>query len=406
VRPRMIRNRMSALRGSRARRTRQILLPLLVILAVNSLLSGCTSYEAVETARYRGAQAGIEEGRRAGEAAGFRAGSNAAQVEAYRETLNKLISLGDHRRFPGNDIAVFFGFIIVGFGLQWIIFFIPRRAGYLLDIDWIVPPSEITEVDFAYSSSLDVNPRQASQPATGTMLIFFATLLSTIGCTGSEGSAWREGYDANYKAGYQEGWREGESRGRIEGQERGIAAAQIAVETGLAWQLYSPVALWALLIGAIIGVVAQHAILLRWRHSGCLCEVMAVAFVPAIKHSLSYSIFEKRRELMIGLDEEIRKIAAAKRLKCVKLKATREIVIRKLKAISSLEDFSQTRLLELARQELARIVDESEHEAMQIKQTNGVARPKPLPGWLPVKDAIQSMTKPACDEKKPIERIQ
>jgi hypothetical protein len=88
-------------------------------------------------------------------------------------------------------------------------------------------------------------------------------------------------------------------------------------------------------------------------------------FVPAMKRSSAYAVFEKRRELMMWWEEEMDKVAAAKEIKAAKMQAIKEIVMRKLRTVSSLEEFSQARLLEVAKNEISKIVSASDEEARQ-----------------------------------------
>jgi hypothetical protein len=327
-------------------------------------ISGCTSQRAIEAARERGAQAGREEGRSAGDAAGFTAAALPAEKESYRDTLNQLYCSGEYRRDPFYTLAVPPSFFIIGFALQWLAFYVPRRAGYLLDIDWIVLPKEMTAVDLKkLSVPPPMNPKQLKPPGAGTLVILSLILLPVVGCKDPELEAWKQGYDANQGPSYQDGWQQGAARGESEGKKLGRAAAQNAAETGRALQLYSTLAFWALMFGVLIGACSQYTILVCCRLSGRLPELLTVAFVPAMKSSLSYAVLEQRRQLMIWWDEEIRKVAATRELKVTQMLAAKQVWTRKLKAISSLEDFSQARLLDLAKKELSQILSASEQRA-------------------------------------------
>jgi hypothetical protein len=110
------------------------------------MISGCTSQQAIEKARERGAKAGREEGRRAGEVAGFNTAADAAEKEAYRDMLNQLYLSGEFRRKPLYTIVVLVGFFALGFGLQWGTFYALRRVGNLRDIDYMVLPEEMNDV--------------------------------------------------------------------------------------------------------------------------------------------------------------------------------------------------------------------------------------------------------------------
>lgn len=340
----------------------QFALPFLLATA-----SGCTSYQNLENARSRGAQAGNNEGRRAGEAEGFSTTAKAAQKEAYQETVTQLYSSGDYLESPSSNVAVFYCFAVLGFGLQWIFFYIPRRVGYLLDIDWIVLPDAMTEIDLTDFSADQMNPTPWIPPSAGPSLIVLLMLLPAIGCTGSEKSAWQEGYDANYRSAYHAGWQDGAARGKKEGQELGKVAAQSAATTGHAWQFYATNALWGLTVGVIVGVSAQYIILLRCRITGRVAELWMVTFIPAFKRSVAYSILERRRALILWWNEEVEKLAATKKLKARQMRSIQEVIEQKLRAIASLKGFSQSRLIDIAQHELARIVSASEQVAIESR---------------------------------------
>src|SRR4051812_47624887 len=103
---------------------RQLLLVLGFALAT---LSGCTSQEAIEKARARGAQAGREEGRNAGETEGYAKAFYAGKADTYRETLEELLQQGQYRRIPFLTAIVLGGFFLLGFCLQWVTLYALRR---------------------------------------------------------------------------------------------------------------------------------------------------------------------------------------------------------------------------------------------------------------------------------------
>jgi RNA polymerase-binding transcription factor DksA len=351
-------------------------------------------FEVIESARQRGAQAGREEGRRAGEAEGFTGAFHTAENEAYRKTINELYQSREYRRIPLFTIAVVIGFFIVGFLLQWIVFYVPRRIGFLRDIDWIVLPKEMNRVDWD-----DIVPRRL----TGTMLILFLTTLPLIGCKNPEQEAWQQGYDANRQAAYQEGRQEGVPRGEKEGEEQGRTAAQRAARTGRAWQLYSTPTILALMFGAIVGIAVQYTTLACCKDAGRLPELVTMAFVPAMKHSLAYAVLASRRKLLLWREEEMRRQAAANDLRRAHMHAVHDFVVRKLKAMTALEELTQARILDLARQEMSKIVSEAEQRALPpVKRA--VACPycgKPI-GY-PRKKAGQTVICPYATCRRPIQ---
>jgi hypothetical protein len=311
--------------------------------------------EVMESARQRGAQVGREEGRRAGETEGFATAFNTGENETYRETINEHYQSHNYQRIPAYTLAVVIGFFILGFGLQWIILYIPRRIGYLRDIDWIILPKEMTQVDLKDIGSVR---------RTGMKLMLLLTLLTIIGCKNPEQVSWQQGYDANRSVAYQEGWREGASRGKKEGEERGRVEAQQAALTGRAWQLYTTPAFLALTFGAIVGLAVQYTILACCNDARRLPELVTVAFVPAMKSSLAYSVLESRRKLLIWWEQEMGRLTAAKELRVAHIQTMHDVIVRKLNAMTALEELTQARLLDVARQELSIIVLDAEQKTL------------------------------------------
>jgi hypothetical protein len=118
---------------------------LVVIVAMFSIVHGCASRENIESARSRGVEAGKKDGQCAGEAEGFRNGFKEAEARSYKKTLSELYSSGDYYRPPFYEIAAFVAFFVLGFALQYAVFFLLRVFGFLPDIDWIVLSPEAIE---------------------------------------------------------------------------------------------------------------------------------------------------------------------------------------------------------------------------------------------------------------------
>lgn len=186
--------------------------------------------------------------------------------------------------------------------------------------------------------------------------LLLLVLLPLAGCGNEVQEAYKKAYDANYPVGKQAGVKVGEKRGREEGTKKGQAAAREAAERGVAWQLYAFLGLGALSGGLGLGLCLQYSLLLAARRSGRVSQLSNVAFVPAMKWSLAYAVFERRRLLMLEVEEELREMARRRSLQDAQIQAVREAVGRKLKAVSSIEELTRARLLELASEEIARIV--------------------------------------------------
>ena len=209
------------------------------------------------------------------------------------------------------------------------------------------------------------------------MPLFTAFLLPLMGCSSSEEKAWQQGYDANYRAHYQTGLQAGEARDSRIGEERGRAAAQVAAEEGSAWQLYSALVFFPLTCGFIVGLSAQYIILWHCGLSGRLPQLLTMAFVPAMKSSLSYSIFERRQQLMVALEEEFSKISAAKHLQNAQTEAMKEVVVRKLMSAASIEELSLARLVDFAEKESSKIVSAAEEKYSRINNDQQPLETKP-----------------------------
>jgi hypothetical protein len=320
--------------------------------------------EMIANTHKQGAEVGREEGRRAGEAEGFAASFTSAEKEAYRETIEELYQSHQFERISLYTVGVVMGFFIVGFLLQWIAFYVPRRAGYLRDIDWIVLPKDMTQVDlYDLSVPIPTESKRLKPPSTGTTLVLLLSLLPMIGCKSREEDAWQQGYDASRNAAYQEGWREGAPRGEKEGKERGKAEAEHAAQTGRAWQLYTTPAFLALMFGIIVGIAVQYTVLACCNDAGRVPELVTVAFVPAMKHSVTYTILEGRRKLLIWWEQEKSRLATANQLKAAQIQAIHDVIVRKLKVMAALEELTQARLLDLAREELSKVVSHAEQKA-------------------------------------------
>lgn len=208
------------------------------------------------------------------------------------------------------------------------------------------------------------------------LLLVALLLLPSAGCrTQKEQEAYDNAYKAAYKAGHEEGRREGERRGNEEGRERGGRAAREAAEKGVAWQLYASLALGALASGLLVGLCAQYGLLAACRRTERLPQFSTVAFVPAMKDSLAYSIFEKRRRLMVEIEEELREMCARRNLQAAQLQEVHDAVARRLQAISSIEELSRSRILELAAAEFDRIITNSARRSGRVSDDPPAAGP-------------------------------
>jgi len=326
--------------------------------------SGCTEHIYTESARVRGAAVGQEEGRRKGEAEGYQSAALSASNDRYRARIRLLCAAGEHHTVALYSVGALVGSALLGFFAQYVILYVPRRLGFLYDIDRLVLPARATEVNLH---------RLANQPSISTapdlrksiplLLLVCTALLASSSCGNPESKAWQAGYETNYAVAYQEGWREGERRGRPDGDERGAAAAERAAVSGAAWQFYSTEMIWGFISGFAAGLFGQYGILICCGTSGRVAQFLTVAFVPAMKHSLSYALFERRRAVMLELAEALLQVRVKNKLQLAQIRAVRDNVARQLQAITSIEELNAAHLVELARQEISDIVASSEEEA-------------------------------------------
>ena len=207
------------------------------------------------------------------------------------------------------------------------------------------------------------------------ILLLCAFLLLFAGCKDEMKEAWQMGYQANYKAGYQEGLKAGKARGKEEGKKHGVAAASEDAKTGSTWQLYAPLAYGALVPGILLGIFVQYAILFACHLNERLPRPSTFAFVPAMKTSLCYSIFEQRFRLMVEFDEQLNKVLVTKNLKIAQIQAVHDAVRQRVMAASSIEELTETRLVEVANDEFAKIVAESE-KINQIENNQRSDKPR------------------------------
>lgn len=195
-------------------------------------------------------------------------------------------------------------------------------------------------------------------------ILILMILVSVLGtaCKTEEDEANERAYKANYEKAYQTALKEGEKKGEEEGNKIGIAEAEKAALAGTAWQLYYYPALGIILLGVSVGLIIQYGILWRCRRTGILPQFSAVVFVPAMNSTISYSIFLRRQEVMIEIDEKLRELAARKKLQNTRIEELKEGMRRKIEAISSIEDLTQARIIELANEELEKIVELAEEK--------------------------------------------
>jgi hypothetical protein len=219
---------------------------------------------------------------------------------------------------------------------------------------------------------------------TLSRLLFLSVLLAFTSCESEEDKVYKSAYDASYKAHQQISFREGAKRGYTEGRKAGLAAAIEAADNGQAWELYLSLALGALLSSLMLGLVLQYSLLVVCRYSGRLPQFSTVIFVPAMKYTTAYRVFKRRRALLMEIDEQLREIAARKNVQIVKIHQLNEVIALKIQSLSSLDELSQAKLVQLAEEELEKIVAASEmkadtilHDQHSIQASTRITHPCP-----------------------------
>ena len=142
----------------------------------------------------------------------------------------------------------------------------------------------------------------------------------------------------------------------------------------MAWQFYFTAAMWSLAVGAAAGFVAQYAVLVYWGSTEDLPEFLAIALVPGVRYSRVYTHFDQNRRIMLACDEQLARIAAKEEMTKAQIRLAHNAVVMKLRAVASLEDFSHARLLDLAEEELSRIVSASEEKAKRSGSSSRATR--------------------------------
>lgn len=190
-----------------------------------------------------------------------------------------------------------------------------------------------------------------------TFILSVVMLLPMASCEKSpEDQAFDDAYKANFAAAHQKAFQEGEERGTREGTARGQIEAEVAAANGRDWTLYRIPGAVALSLGLTLGLTIQYTILLLCRRSGRLPQLSTVAFVPAMKSTVAYSIFKRRRDVMLEIDEQLREMGARKKLQVAKIRQLKEAIALKVNTLSSIEELRESRILELAEAEMEKIV--------------------------------------------------
>lgn len=178
------------------------------------------------------------------------------------------------------------------------------------------------------------------------------------GCTSTADKAWYDAYRSNFDFYSLEGEGNAAKADVSDSSSAGRRDSLRAIDQCTAWELYRPLAMWSVAAGLVGGAVAQYLVLFacRWRQQ--LPLLLASATVPGLRLARSFEILELRTETEIG--KEATDIELQHRL--FRIRAVRQLAIRKLLAADNLDQLTQSRLLELANIEFEKIVSSAERK--------------------------------------------
>ncbi len=340
------------------------LVPLCLVLSCTAVTwNGCESESKIQSARSRGYADGMNAGHKAGEADGFSNGYKAAHQEAYAATFREQYESYQYRRkLPYMFAAVIVAFVC-GWSFQWSILYLLRFFKLITDIDAIILPSNLTELNLRSIGSFDAHLEQRTEQYRKLLPCVLALSVLCFGCRSQSESAYKEAFESTRSAEYQKGWEIGLQQGHTAGLKQGKTSAQRDTENGEAFDLYIGFIGWFFLVGILTGLLCQYAALYSSQANGYVSEFWTVAFVPAMRQSRAYGILEEQRRFALWWESEVAKIAAEKNIKLSRIEAVKQSVEARYRAITSLHEAGSQRLMELAKMELDRIIADAEQEA-------------------------------------------
>lgn len=348
-------------------------------LACVVLLAAGPSNAGYESARERGAKAGFKDGSSAGGAEGYREGYVAGFDEAYASTANELLAAGDYWRNPLFTLLVIPAALLAGFAIQFIIFYLIRLTGLFQDIDRILLGREATELnlrtfrrDMEGEIPGENRAAEAVRKAAGQVALILCglSLFAFAGCRNADERIWKQAYDSQYESAFLSSRHAAKKRGRAEGEKDGVAAAQRDMQNGHGWPMYATLANWTAFFGFLGGAGGQYLVLLICRRRRRISQFLAVAFVPGMKRSFTYSVFQRRRTYLTEIRIELKELQARQKIEAQKLEQVKAGLAQRLDTISSIEELKQARLLELAEEEIAGILVASTKTAREIREAD------------------------------------
>ena len=214
----------------------------------------------------------------------------------------------------------------VGFLIQYGVSYLLRKLDLLHDVDTIVLLDNLQKITAA--------------------LLVALSLVQFTGC--GDSVAYRSAFEAAKPAGYE--------RGGKEGEKKGIVAAKRDAESGLVWEFYRTPMAVGVIFGLVAGVGFQLILLICCHDPSRVAQFPITTFVPGVKSSFCYSIIARKRRILIDLDLELDKMEALKTQQVAQIEAVREVIHQKIRAAQTIDELSQSRFVDLANQEFAKII--------------------------------------------------
>jgi len=279
---------------------------------------------AMVDAHARGAEAGYYDGKQAGFAEVFDNAVKTAFKDSFNKTIGMFYASGNYNTTTFYTFVAVGGGGLLGFCLQYAALLLIRKCGSLRHIDPIILGNLAKEAELGALVVPSVHPNPMGKSGGNSFLLplFAIFIILMMGCENREKEAYKKAYDAQYDAAKQVGRQKGAESGNRLGMEKGTVAAKEAAESGLAWQLYTNVAIVWLILGAVEGLLTQYIVLFACRLSGRMQRMfiayfshdysvlvldsaapglfgrLTVPFVPAMGSSISYSICQQLRGLL------------------------------------------------------------------------------------------------------------
>jgi len=190
--------------------------------------------------------------------------------------------------------------------------------------------------------------------------------VAAAACVGCGGETRSHAYEASYKAAYQDAESQAYRSGMANGRAAGVEAAKRAARTGSAWMFYRTEAWFALILGLVIGIGTQYIVMVLSAPERCV-TFWAAVLVPAMRHSLAYGHFKRKRDFVLATNEEHEKLRLAESVQTAEIRASHEIARKKLLSVSILDELRVKQITNAANDEMAKIVSSAPKVAHSCK---------------------------------------